>query len=549
MGKKTRKSSLTVKIIIICMGITFLTAFLLSAVFITNARNIIQQQATAGTIDNIHSLRDQLIARFVEWEALVKFTSVAASSIVTQEPFDPEALRTLLGRISALEPDVKLVFASSNVRWTDPGGFVVREDGLLPPPDWDNRERPWFIAAKANPGPGNIGHSDPYIDAITGELTISVSTNIYDHAGADVGVIAVDVGIAFLNALLDEKAVLPGHEIVLINRQGRFVTHYNLNAVLVNDFFNDFGLAHYRNDVLGRDSFMSYGRDFFVYSELIPGVDWILVSVIPVASIFAEMDRFVTHMILIGIALLIVAAIVSVLFTYRGITVPIRRIKNAAAALVGMDFAVNIVKTENDELGDIQGAMIKIRDNLKKGIDDMRNSHDDDVSQMQKQQEAFRERTHAILDASPMVCAIFDENGNIVDVNREVEKMLGIPNAKMYIDEFSRFLPKHQPDGSDSNQKSHEMLQKCMREGSIRYEFTYLHADGSLVPTEEIVHCITIDDRPHTIAFARDLREYYREREKERVLQGKIQAMMEQLNEHVEEQSTSVPRPRRPPRK
>jgi len=538
--KKARKSSLTAKITIVCVGITFLTTLLLSVVFISNARGIIQYQATTSTVDNIHALRDQLLASFAEWEALVRFTAVAASSVITQEPFDPMALQTLFRRTSDLEPDVKLVYASSNIRWTEPDGFVVREDGLLPPVAWDNRERPWFIAAKANPGPGNIGHTDPYIDAITGELTISISTNIYDYAGRDVGVIAADVGLAFMNALLDEKAVMPEHSIVLIDRQGHFITHLDSEAVLVNDFFNEFGLAHYRNDVLGRQSFLSHGRDVFIYSEFIPGVDWILVSVIPVSAIFAEMNRFVLHMILIGITLLVVAAFVSILFTYKELTVPIRTIKNAAASLVGMDFTVSIEKTENDEIGDLQDAMIKIRDNLKKGIDDMQTTHAEDVRHQQEQRAAFEDRMHTILDASPIVSAIFDADGNVVEVNKEVENMLGIPERKTYVNDYNRFLPKHQPDGSDSIQKSVEMLQKCIRDGSIRYEWTYLHNDGSQVPTEEIVHRISIDGKPHAIAYSRDLREYYQERERERIMQGKIQSMMEQLNEHVEEQAASV---------
>ena len=254
------------------------------------------------------------------------------------------------------------------------------------------------------------------------------------------------------------------------------------------------------------------------------------------ASFIAFSSRMLTAILVVS---LLVFLVMSILIT-RSILVPVRNIEHVANALSHMDFSINIVKTENDEIGDIQDELIAIRDNLKKGIEDMRITHDKDMQAMKEQQASFRERTHAILDASPMVCAIFDENGDIVDVNKEVENMFGIPDSKMYINDFNRFLPKHQPDGSDSNQKNHEMLQKCAEEGSIRYEFTYLHADGSLLPTEEIVHRITIDDKPHTIAFARDLREYYREREKERVLQGKIQAMMEQLNEHVEEQSSSV---------
>ncbi|MCL2191675.1 MAG: diguanylate cyclase [Treponema sp.] len=539
MGER-RKSSLAAKIAVICLGVTFLTAGLLSAVFIINARRIIQQQATISTVDNVHALRDQLVARFAEWEALVRFTAVAASSVITQDPFDHADLQVLFRRVSDLEPDVKLVYASSNVRWTEPDGFVVREDGLLPPFAWDNRERPWFLAAKANPGIGNIGHSDPYFDAITGELTISVSTNIYDQAGRDLGVIAADVGLAFLNALLDEKAVMPEHSIVLIDRRGRFITHADIDAVLTADFFGDSGLTRYRNDVLGRPSFMSYGRDVFIYSEVIPGLDWILVSVIPVAAIFAEMNRFVLHMILVGVALLAVAAIVSTLFTHRELIVPIRNINRAATSLVGMDFGVDIKKTENDEIGEIQDSMIKIRDNLKKGIEDIRTTHDKDMRAMREQQAAFRERTQAILDASPLVCAIYNGDGDIVDVNREVVNMLGIPDQKTFVSNYNRFLPKSQPDGSDSVAKSMEMLKNAMRDGNARYEWTYMHNDGSMVPTEEIVNRINIDGKPHAIVYSRDLRDYYREREKDRIVQGKLQAMMGQFNEYVEEQSASV---------
>ena len=52
---RVRRSSITVKIIVICLGITFLTAGLLSTVFIGNARNIIRQQVTTGTVDGIHA--------------------------------------------------------------------------------------------------------------------------------------------------------------------------------------------------------------------------------------------------------------------------------------------------------------------------------------------------------------------------------------------------------------------------------------------------------------------------------------------------------------
>ena len=536
--KKARKSSLTAKITIVCVGITFLTTLLLSVVFIGNARGIIQEQATTGTVDNIHALRDQLLARFNEWGALVSLTATAMPSMIAETPVDGPALQNLFRRNVGVQTDAMRLYVSSNVNWLEPDGFTIIYPHVNLPPTWDNTERPWFFTAKANPR--RVGYTEPYVDAATDQLAISVTKNVYDDFGRDMGVVAADFGLAFMTAMLEEKVTMPGHRIFLINRQGLFVTHHDMDALLRDDFFDEFGLGHYRNDVLNRPSFSSMDRDVFIYSELIPLVDWILVSVIPTAVIFAEMDRFVLHMILIGIALLVVAAFVSILFTYRKLTVPIRTIKSAAASLVGMDFTVSIKKTENDEIGDLQDAMIKIRDNLKKGIDDIQTTHAEDVRHQREERAAFEDRMRTILDASPIVSAIFDADGNIVDVNKEVENMLGIPDRQIYLNDFNRFLPKHQPDGSDSIQKSVEMLQKCIRDGNIRYEWTYLHSDGSQVPTEEIVHRITIDGKPHAIAYSRDLREYYRERERERILQGKIQTMMEQLNEHVEEQAASV---------
>jgi len=247
-----------------------------------------------------------------------------------------------------------------------------------------------------------------------------------------------------------------------------------------------------------------------------------------------------TTILLITGSIALIIFIALSFFITRSILVPVRGIEQVADALSRMDFTIAIEKTENDEIGDIQAEMIKIRDNLKKGIEDMKRTHEKDMQEIHKQQAAFKERTKAILDASPMVCAIYDGNGDIVDVNKEVENMFGIPDSKMFITNYNKFLPKTQPDGSNSITKSAEMLKKCMKEGHARYEWTYLHNDGSLVPTEEIVHRINIDGKDHSIAFSRDLREYYREREKERVMQNKIQVMMKQLNDHVETQATSV---------
>ena len=377
MSKNTRKTSLTAKITAVCLVITFLTSAILSGVFIVNARNIIRRQVTTGTMDNINALRDQLLARFAEWDALMKFTAANAASIITQEPFDPQAMHTMLRRNAAIQPVALALFTTSNIPWWHDDGWAISHNQPLewtPQPDWYNWERPWFLAAKANPG--RVGYAQPFFSALwPGVLIIALGTNIYDQAGNDLGVIAADIEIGFLQGMVTDAVTMEGHRVHLINREGRFITHQDPDAVMTRDFFDDYGLGHYRRDVLGGSSFYSMAGDTFIYSELIPGIDWILVSTIPTSAIFAEMDRFVLHMIFIGLALLAAAAIVSILFTYRELSIPIRSVKSVADSLASMDFTVDIRVTESNEIGDMQNAMIRIRDNLKKGIDDIQNAH------------------------------------------------------------------------------------------------------------------------------------------------------------------------------
>ena len=438
------------------MTITTLTALILSVAFITNARSIMREQITASTQDSMHALRDRLVSRFAEWDALMKFTAANAASIIEQGPFDPQAIHTMLRRNADIQPVALALFTTSNIPWWYDAGWAISHNQPLewtPQPDWHNWERPWFLAAKANPG--RVGYAKPFFSALwPGVLIIALGTNIYDSAGNDIGVVAADIEIGFLQGMVAETITMPGHAVHLINRQGRFITHPDPDAVMVGDFFDELGLGGYRNDVLGRPSFSSMDGDFFVYSELIPGIDWILVSTIPTAAIFAEMNQFVIHMILIGLALLVVATVVSIVFTYRGLTLPIRNIKSVAGSLAAMDFAVDIKVTENDEIGDMQDAMLRIRDNLKKGIDDIQNAH------LSKAVDRSRKLNDVVMESFSVMKGM---SGNISNMDGNINSQMESVRtaAKSVNDIFGRIesFQKTVLDQTDSISKSSQSIE------------------------------------------------------------------------------------------
>ncbi|MDR2495450.1 MAG: methyl-accepting chemotaxis protein [Spirochaetaceae bacterium] len=370
--KKARKTSVAVLFIGVCLGITIVTACSISLIFILNFRAMAYRQATVCISENIARLRDKVVGKFTEWRSLVRYTEIGASTLMAAEPVDKEAVQALFKRTVDAQSDVWLLYCTNNLVWNEPGGYVVYHDGGMPAPNWDNTKRGWFREAKARPGA--LTYIEPYRAARNGKLTISVSTNVYDRGGADIGVVSADVDIEFLEAMLSENTVLPEQKTYIINSAGLFISHPDENAVLQKNFFTEVGFEQYKAEALSSPLFTALDNEVLFYSSAIPNSDWVLVSVIPVTVIFAETDALLVRLAAIGLAFLAAAAALSVVFTQKNLTVPIREIERAAQSLAAMDFTAVIPRMRTDEIGAIQQALVLIRDSLRRALDDL-NAH------------------------------------------------------------------------------------------------------------------------------------------------------------------------------
>ena len=103
---------------------------------------------------------------------------------------------------------------------------------------------------------------------------------------------------------------------------------------------------------------------------------------------------------------------------------------------------------------------------------------------------------HAFLESVPMICTISDKDGNMIDLNREAETMLGIPDTRIFLKNYDThlkdYLPEFQPDGTSSLEKTATMMKKVLADGHCNFEYTYKHKNGTPVPVEEYLRRITI---------------------------------------------------------
>jgi len=166
---------------------------------------------------------------------------------------------------------------------------------------------------------------------------------------------------------------------------------------------------------------------------------------------------------------------------------------------------------------------------------DLRKTH-----ALQKQEAALKERMQAVLDASPMLCSVYDEDGNPTEVNKVAERLFGISDRRLFVSNNSDFMPARQPDGADSAKKVSEMFRRVVREGYCSYEWMYQYKGGERIPAEEFLYCIEIDGKKVVIAYTRDMRAEYAAREAEQASQKRLNAMMDKLNGQLESQSSAI---------
>jgi methyl-accepting chemotaxis protein len=318
---------------------------------------------------NLDHARDMVVAKFSQWSALVRQTAVAAVPLMAMEVPDEIALHDLFADIMATQTEVVLIYCSGNIPWYEPGGFTAFSTDWRPDTTWDNTARSWFIGAKAKSG--QISYADPYVDVVTSNLTTAISINVYDKQQRAVGVVSGNVSIGFLGDMLNKSISVPGQRISFLNRQGLFITNPDSAAVLKNDFFSDTGLEAYRTALLSTPSFSTMDDEVFLYSVLIPEVNWILVSTIPVSVIFAESNRLILVFILISVALLLVSATLIAFILIRNMVRPLKQIESAAQSLADMRFDITITKNRTDEIGDIQHALLIIKKNLQQTMSDI----------------------------------------------------------------------------------------------------------------------------------------------------------------------------------
>jgi methyl-accepting chemotaxis protein len=126
-------------------------------------------------------------------------------------------------------------------------------------------------------------------------------------------------------------------------------------------------------------------------------------------STVASLKRRSQEAFLVSILLALAVGGVLAFVVSRSLVMPIKEIETAANCLAKTDFTITIKKMRRDEIGDIQQALLLIRDNLKKKVGDLNNEL------VGKQLNISANLRNSIKTSSNSLVVITDSMSHVID--------------------------------------------------------------------------------------------------------------------------------------
>lgn len=391
------------------------------------------------TKDSLTESNEALQGQQVEYYAAVidswlqantRDVDAACSYFSTLSEIDDASIRAYMEKLTANNEnagDINVGF--DNKQFIDGTGWY-------PDADWVCTGRPWYTDAMAAGEEKFFG--EPYIDAVTGNMVISVSKSFTMASGMK-GVVNMDLMLSTLfetvNNIIDSA---DGSYGFLTNSEGVILMHPN------SEFLADGDVTHSTSEILNGSyetgiktgkTIVDYdGESKYVKSSAVASNGWQEVLVMPASVYENSINRISTVLLIFTLLAAVVTAVVVVIYA-GSITKPISRIHkqiNYLQKLNLKDIDVSKIKSK-DELGKMNKAVLELQNTLSSIIQQM----DSSTTTLAVQFNNVNDSVNSLITDNSVV------KQTISEIFSAIEDEAGqIQNANMSLSDFAEEIDK-----------------------------------------------------------------------------------------------------------
>ncbi|MCL2497350.1 MAG: response regulator [Symbiobacteriaceae bacterium] len=127
---------------------------------------------------------------------------------------------------------------------------------------------------------------------------------------------------------------------------------------------------------------------------------------------------------------------------------------------------------------------------------------------MSQRLKLSEERSQIMLQALPLCCVFWDEQGNLTECNEAALRMFGLDSREFFLQHFYSLAPEVQPErGCSSTEGLRQLVLGAFVDGSASFSWQFRNLAGEIIPTEVTLVRAPQGENYTMVGYIRDLRE------------------------------------------
>ncbi len=243
-------------------------------------------------------------------------------------------------------------------------GTCLFGGGWIPPEDYDPRKREWYEEAlKAD----HLIFTSPYIDPDSNEYIVSIAEPIKDSNNNLRGVLAGDIFLTKINALVNKMNIKGMGYGFLLDKDGIVIAHKD-KELITTDLLKNKELGKLTAKMIkedkGRMDFNYKGVKQIVTYQKIPSTGWILGIAIPKAEIYKNLTQLQIKYIIIN-SIAIIGIILFAFYFAHKLTMSVMVLTEDAEKIANGDLTVKAKIKGKDEIALLSQSFNKMTKNIR----------------------------------------------------------------------------------------------------------------------------------------------------------------------------------------
>lgn len=349
--KKAKKIKTTIKFKLILM-FTLLIIVPLSILGVNSyykSSNLLKQSLEESSLELTKQINSSIEYYTNAYEESIGQLSKDANTqqITTHPEFSPWMISSFKGFVESHNGVQSVYIGTTDKKFT-----IYPEQKM--PDNYDPTSRPWYKAALSK---NATVWTEPYIDASSKKLTISVATPVYNTLNKNelVGVISIDLNLdALSNKISSIKVGQNGYPIVLDSAQ-KILTDKDKSRIGAS-----IGIPEIEKAISSKkEGYVEYkisengsNKNKFAAFSKIDKLNWTVLATMYESEIASKTASMLSNTLMIGLGLLAVAILIALTFS-NTITNAIRHLLDNINRIKEGDFSVRIINKSEDELAEL----------------------------------------------------------------------------------------------------------------------------------------------------------------------------------------------------